>query len=61
MRAPLAPKGNVYPVNALMNEEIMPIEQPPINYYYVYTETGYSRDEVGVEKSKKKSRRPVSK
>ena len=53
--------GNVYPAGGLMDEEIMPIEQLPINYYYVYTEEGYARDEVAVAKNKKKSRRPISK
>lgn len=61
-RAPLGQvSGNVYAANPNFEEEIMPIEQLPINYYYAYTDNGLARDEVAVAKNKKKSRRPISK
>ncbi len=62
LRPPLAPVGgNAYAAGGMMEGDIMPIEPQPTNYYYVYTEDGYARDEVAVAKSKKKSRRPISK
>lgn len=65
VRAPLAHVDNVYAAangpNALMGDEIMPIEQLPTNYYYTYTEEGFARDEVAVAKNKKKSKRQISK
>ena len=59
IRAP--PPGAMYPPDAMGDENIMPIEQLPINYYYMYTDNGYARDEVAVAKHKKKTRRPISK
>eukprot|EP01022_Parablepharisma_sp_SALTPOND_P029154 TRINITY_DN726_c0_g1_i1.p3 TRINITY_DN726_c0_g1~~TRINITY_DN726_c0_g1_i1.p3 ORF type:complete len:636 (-),score=131.72 TRINITY_DN726_c0_g1_i1:183-2090(-) len=61
IRAPLAPMSGAMYANGIMGDDIMPIEQLPTNYYYVYTEDGFARDEVAVAKSKKKSKRPGSK
>jgi len=40
---------------------MMPIDPLPTNYYYSYTEEGFSRDEAAVARSKKKSKRQVGK
>lgn len=47
--------------NVIMGEDMMPIDPLPTNYYYSYTEEGSTRDENAVAKSKKKSKRQISK
>lgn len=61
IRQPSAPVERVQYQNALMAEDMMPIEPLPTNYYYSYTEEGFERDEVAVAKNKKKSKRQISK
>lgn len=45
----------------MMGEDMIPIEHMPTNYYYSYTGEEATRDEEAIAKSKKKSKRQVSK